>query len=116
MTDGTPRDAPGRAILACEVVPERDAVRVCPVGELDMATVGSLGGQIQDVRRAGFRHVILDLRKLRFMDAAGLSLILALDAEARQDGFSIALVPGPPAVQRVFEVTRTTGRLGFIET
>jgi anti-anti-sigma regulatory factor len=49
------------------------------------------------------------------MDAAGLRLILALDAEARQDGFSIAFVPGPPSVMRVFEVTRTAGRINFTE-
>jgi anti-anti-sigma factor len=114
MTGGPPRKTSGSTALTCEVEPEREAVRVRPVGELDMATVQHLEAQVRELRRAGFRRVILDLRKLEFMDAAGLSLILALDAEARQDGFSLAFVPGPAAVNRVFEVTRTAGRLNFI--
>ncbi|HEX4690168.1 MAG TPA: STAS domain-containing protein [Solirubrobacteraceae bacterium] len=115
MTDGSPRDCSDRTVLACEVEPEREVVRVRPAGELDMATVRVLEGQIQQLRRAGFRRMIVDLSKLEFMDAAGLRLILALDAEARQDGFSIAFVPGPPSVMRVFEVTRTAGRINFTE-
>jgi anti-anti-sigma factor len=77
MTGGPPRDSSDRTALACEVVPERELVRVRPVGELDMATVPVLEAQIRELRGAGFRSVVLDLRKLEFMDATGLSLILA---------------------------------------
>ena len=44
--------------------------------------------------------------------AVGLRLILDWDSEARRDGFSIALIPGPPAVQRVFALTHTLVHLG----
>jgi anti-sigma B factor antagonist len=104
--------APGS--FSCEVEPERDAVRVHPVGSLDMATVPVLRTQVDELRKAGFRRVILDLRRLEFMDSTGLRLMLSLDAEARQDGFSIGLVPAPAAVQRVFEITATTEVLPFI--
>jgi anti-anti-sigma regulatory factor len=43
--------------------------------------------------------VVLDLSRLGFIDCTGLRCILELDAEARNDGFSIELVPGPPVVQ-----------------
>jgi len=99
--------------LRCEVRPERDAVRVLPVGALDMATVPLLRTQIDELREAGFRHLILDLGRLEFMDSCGLRLILAVDAESRQDGFALSLAPGPRAVQRAFEVTGTTGLLPF---
>lgn len=49
------------------------------------------------------------------MDSTGLRCILERDSEARQDGFSMVLVPGPPAVQRVFDITRSTERLPFID-
>lgn len=41
--------------------------------------------------------------------------MLRYDAQARRDGFSIALIPGPPAVQRVFQLTETDAHLPFID-
>jgi anti-sigma B factor antagonist len=59
--------------------------------------------------------LILDLSGLEFMDSTGLRCILTCDAEARRDPFTIALIPGPPAVQRVFELTNTRTHLPFID-
>ena len=101
--------------LRCDVSPEREAVRLRAVGALDLATVPILEAELAGLREAGFRHVVLDLSDLGFIDASGLRCIMELDAEARQDGFSIALVPGPRAVQRVFELSDTAARLPFIE-
>jgi anti-anti-sigma factor len=102
-------------VFGCDVQPERDGVRVLPHGELDAATGPALERQIGELRDAGFRRLILDLSQLDFMDSTGLRLILKWDAEARQDGFSIEIVPGPPVVQRVFEVTGTAARLPFVD-
>ena len=55
--------------------------------------------------------MILDLSDLDFLDSSGLRCVLDYDAEGRQDGFSLALVPGSPRVQRVFELTQTLSRL-----
>ena len=38
----------------CEVLPEQDAVRVRPIGSLDIATVPVLEQQLQVLREAGF--------------------------------------------------------------
>jgi anti-anti-sigma factor len=100
--------------LRCEVTPERDAVRLRPVGELDLGTVPILDAQISELREAGFRRVCLDLRDLAFMDASGLHLVLRWDAEARRDGFAFEMVPGPRAVQMVFEVSGVVARLPFV--
>ena len=100
--------------LLCEIRPERDAVRVRPAGSLDLVTTPVLRAQVDELLAAGFRRVILDLSGLDFMDSTGLRLMLSLDAQARQDGFSIVLVPGPSAVQRVFEVTCTEAALPFV--
>lgn len=105
---------PGPEPLRCAIEPERDAVRVRPAGSLDMVTAPELRAQVDELLEAGFRRVILDLSELEFMDSTGLRLMLSLDADARRDGFSIALVPGPSAVQRVFEVTGTEAALPFM--
>ncbi len=102
--------------LTCEVLPERDAVRVRPNGSLDVATVSVLEQQLQELREAGFRRLIVDLGGLSFMDSSGLRLALKWDADARQDGFDIGFIPGRPAVQRVFELTGTVDRVPFIRS
>ena len=100
--------------LTCEVLPERDAVRVRPIGSLDMATAPLLDRELQELREAGFPRLIVDLGGLSFMDSTGLRLALKWQAAAQEDGFQIGFTPGPPAVQRVFELTGMADRVPFI--
>jgi anti-anti-sigma factor len=55
------------------------------------------------------------LSDLAFMDSTGLRFLIQCYAESGEDGFTMALLAGPPAVQRVFELTDTTTRLPFID-
>ena len=96
-----------------DVEPDRSRVRVIPVGELDLATVDQVADQVHELREAGFVHVVLDLRGLEFMDSTGLRLVLGLDREAREAGHELTLIPGPPAVQHVFELAGVCERLAF---
>jgi anti-sigma B factor antagonist len=102
------------ASLRCEVVPQRDVVRVHPIGSLDLATAPLLDQQLQEVREAGFRRLIVDLGGLWFMDSTGLRLVLEWHAAAQQDGFEIGFAPGPPDVQRVFELTGASKYVPFV--
>jgi anti-anti-sigma factor len=99
--------------FTCEVVPERDHVTVVPCGELDMATVGAVERELRRLRDSGHDHLVLDLGGLSFMDSSGLHLVTRWVAEASRDGFQFELEPGPPAVQRVFELTSLTDGLPF---
>jgi anti-anti-sigma factor len=78
-----------------------------PVGELEPLTVGTLDGEIRGLRDAGFTKIVLDLAKLSFIDSAGLRYLLELRERSGADGFALDLLPGPPPVQRMFEVTGT---------
>jgi anti-sigma B factor antagonist len=108
----TPSPEPKR--FGCDVQTEGDVVRVVPTGDLDMATAPLLDARLAELRR-DFRQLILDLSRLDFIDSTGLRLLLRYDAEARQDGFNLRLIPGPPAVQRVFELTGTLRLLPFTD-
>ena len=99
----------------CDVSREPDVARIRPHGELDLDTGPRLRAELDALRAEGFRHLCIDLSDLRFMDCSGLRCILQCDAEARQDGFTLALVPGSPTVQRVFELTQTVSELSFID-
>jgi anti-sigma B factor antagonist len=111
----TDRELDEPRTFACEVEPERDAVRVRPVGSLDMATASVLEQQLEELRAAGFRRLIVDLGGLTFMDSSGLRLALQWHAAAQQDGFEIGFLPGSPAVQRVFELTGMTEHVPFVD-
>jgi anti-anti-sigma factor len=57
---------------------------------------------------------VLDLRGVAFMDSTGLRLVMRQEAAARADGRTFALIPGPRAVQRIFEVAQMLDRLPFL--
>jgi len=108
-------DATGLPVVpfGLSVRPHRDAVHVAPSGELDIATVGELREQVDELVGAGFARVVIDLRELVFMDCAGLRLLHALSADARRDGWELSLIQGRPPVRRVFEITDTLHGLPF---
>lgn len=94
-----------------DVHPERDTVRVAPVGELDLATASLLEEQLHELRSAGFEHVVLDLRELTFIDSSGIRVIVAEHRFAEDTEHEFSLLSGPPAVQRALEVC---GLLGLV--
>ena len=97
--------------FTCQVSTQEGKAVVSPRGELDMATVGAVEERLKEVRRSGVDRVVLDLGGLTFMDSSGLHLITRWVNEASQDGFELELEPGPPAVQRIFELPAITDTL-----
>ena len=91
------------------VAPDRREVAVVPSGELDLASVDALEREVRELRDAGFDEIVIDLRRLSFMDSTGLRLLVTLRNEAERAGYSLTLRPGPPSVQRVFAITGTRG-------
>jgi anti-anti-sigma factor len=98
-----------------DVAREHGAVRVSPVGELDLATIGRLREQIDDAMASGAGRVILDLRQITFLDSTGLHLAVEVDVHAARTGTGFAIIAGPPAVQRTFEAAGLSERLPFVD-
>jgi anti-anti-sigma factor len=96
-----------------DVTHDADDVRIRPVGELDMSTVGELEAALTDAYAPG-RRVIVDLRGLEFMDSTGLTLLTRWSLAAERDGFALALVPGNQRIQRLFEITRMVTHFHFV--
>lgn len=78
-----------------------------------MATVGVVDGELRRLHQSGVRTIVLDLGGLSFMDSTGLHMIIRWSNEASADGFNFELEPGPPIVQRIFDLTAVTDQLSF---
>jgi anti-anti-sigma factor len=83
---------------------------VVPVGELDLDTAQEL----EAVLATQSGPVVVDLRKLRFIDLTGLRVLLEADARSRQDGMNLRFIPGPK-VRRLFEAADLPDRLAYVE-
>jgi anti-anti-sigma factor len=96
-----------------DVHAERDGVRVVPVGELDVATVGLLEAKLRELRDAAFSRIVLDLRQLDFLCTAGVQLIVLEDRLARRQLHDFRLIAGSPGVQRVLDLCGLLEQLEF---
>jgi anti-sigma B factor antagonist len=92
------------ASFRVDVHPERDAVRVVPVGELAVATAPELEAQLHELRTSGFERVVLDLRELSFVDSTGIRVIVTEHRFAQANQRELSLVGGRPAVRRALEL------------
>lgn len=86
-------------------------------GELDLAGAPHLDDAIEAAsRERGVEGIVVDLSGLEFMDSSGLRTIVQADRRVRARGLRFALVRGGEPVHRVFEITRMTDRLSWVET
>jgi len=102
------------APFRCDVIPERDRVRVAPAGELDLATAPQFARTIEELLASGFDHVVVDLTSLDFIDSSGIHLLLSLQDSADAGRVRLRLRPGPPSVQRRLELTGVLNRFDVI--
>lgn len=87
---------------------------VAPEGELDMATVDALRGELE-VELGDARFLVLDLRGLGFLDTSGLQLVFEQQKRSEREGFTFVLVRGQPHVQRLFEIAGMNDRLTVVD-
>lgn len=94
-------------------VEQREGVVVVrPKGDLDIATTPLLDEILGDLAAQG-ASAVLDLAETDFIDSSGLQTILKAHAVSQRDGFGLTMLPGPPAVMKVFELSGTRERLPF---
>jgi anti-anti-sigma factor len=86
-----------------------------PAGELDIVSAPLLEQHAgQAVERGEHDALLLDLSGLSFIDSTGLRAIVEIGDICKKRGRDFSLAPGPPAVQRLFEVTGLDEVLPFV--
>lgn len=100
-----------------EVTIEHDGSmpRVVLTGELDLATAEQLEDELKSVESSEPPKLVLDLRKLEFMDSTGLRAVIAADSRARERGGKVVIVRAPEEVDRVFRITRMDQHLELVD-
>jgi anti-anti-sigma factor len=89
-----------------------EATVIAPVGDLDLGSVGRFDDAIA---KAEDQDVIVDLRRVEFMDSTGLSALLrAAHARARNDR-TLRVIAGPGCVDRLFDLTLTRSQIEFVD-
>jgi anti-anti-sigma factor len=85
-------------------------------GEFDLAGVERFEAELRRLESDSPGVLVVDLSDLQFMDSSGLRALVMADQRARRTQRRLAIVPGPPAVRRVFEITQLDGRLDLVES
>jgi anti-anti-sigma factor len=89
--------------------------RVVLIGELDIASTQDLENELSAVEANSPGTVVLDLRRVEFIDSTGLRALVAADERARSAGRRLAVVRGPDAVERLLTVTQLDQRLDIVD-
>jgi len=91
-----------------------EAVVVVPEGEIDLATVDSVRAEIEAARDEA-KLVVLDLRRVSFIDSAGIRLVLEGTRALAAAGGEMVVVLGPVEVRRVFGLVGLDGRVRIVD-
>jgi anti-sigma B factor antagonist len=77
-------------------------------GELDLSCKDRFADAVDAVDS---ERLVLDLRRLTFIDSSGLRMILGTWRRSQQEGFVLEIVRGRDQVERVFRLTGIDGAL-----
>ena len=84
------------------------------VGELDLSTAGPLKLRLELIEREEAETVVVDLRRVTFMDSIGLGILLAHRLRGSKVGREIQLVQGPQQIQDLFQLTGTQDKFDWV--
>jgi anti-anti-sigma factor len=93
------------------VQPHANAALLVLSGELDIASAPELEQALAEIASEQVKLVVVDLRKLEFMDSTGLSVIVRAHQRLSEQDCELTLVKGPPQVQRLLDLTGVAERV-----
>jgi anti-sigma B factor antagonist len=83
-------------------------------GEWDLKWQARMRDHFQSVLEGSPETVVLDLSALSFIDSTGIHGVIELERRSLGQNVRLVIVPGPPTVQRPFEILGLTDTLPFL--
>jgi anti-anti-sigma factor len=75
-------------------------------GELDLAAEEPLAELLRTLsEEEGTHRVVVDLRKVTFLDSVGLRFVLSAEMRSRRDGFDFAVIPPRGYARKTLEAS-----------
>lgn len=84
-------------------------------GEVDLSSVPELEARIAAAERDSPEELVIDVRRVTFMDSSGLRILLAAHQRAEEQGRAFAIVRGSDAVDRLLKVTGLAERMRLLD-
>lgn len=107
-------ERPPDDIFAMTEEHDGETVVLSLIGELDLATVGTVERRLGELH--GQRQpVVLDVERLTFLDSTGIRLVLTACEDAQRDAWSFAMTRGSRQVQRVLAAAGVAERLPYVD-
>jgi anti-anti-sigma factor len=85
-----------------------DVTQIVLTGELDISSANLVRDASTDLPPS--ERVVVDLRRLTFLDSTGLAALVELAKRSAP----VAFRAGPPSVQKIFAVTDTMERFDWV--
>lgn len=83
-------------------------------GEIDLAGQASIRDALREVLRRAPECLVLDLSQVSFIDVSGVRAVIEVSERSARQNVHLVIIPGPQAVQRVFDFCRLTATLPFV--
>jgi anti-anti-sigma factor len=83
-------------------------------GELDISSSASVESRLMELERREPRILILDLRRVNFIDSTGLSMIINADGRARKAARRLTIVSGDGVPRRILRTVGLEERLDVV--
>jgi anti-sigma B factor antagonist len=93
---------------------ERATSVIAVEGDIDLGTADAVREHVAAAQTEA-RHVVLDLRRVAFVDSSGIRLLIEAQLAADRDGFALTVVRGPAPVQRLFDLSGLDDRLTLVD-
>src|SRR3954471_23131355 len=82
-------------------------------GEIDLLAAPALEAAVRELCAAGTAEIVLDLRDVTFMDSTGMRATVAAHQLCLHQGCAFSVIPGPPEIQTLFELTGLADSVPF---
>lgn len=89
--------------------------RLVLAGELDIASTQQFEQQLTASEAQAPDALVVDLRRVEFVDSTGLRALISADERARSQGRRLIVVRGPGAVERLLAITQLDQRLELVD-